>query len=347
MSYVYNKRYNERQYVDILVNYHNGDTYNETEVCCCEIVKKNTLSVKEYIITKRQKCAYSDEEITKWLGLLKENGIHINYEINKEGLHQIRLIPTEYQNIMHMYICLILTRYLWYVENDGLIDRIFDILKNSNLSFWQAVVLAHYYDNLERDVTFNLAYNYTFFADTTFFNFDKLMTSLYNIRYLNDFVLFSSLGSGQGEIDLKPYNIAKLGSSLLWFKVIKYIQAGNSYNNVCKFITNIKKNFLFYIDRIQNDDDKLLELLSSMTRSAGYQLSFTEVPLNQLNREDNYFIFNSINEQFVYKHNNYFMKFQNQDDVYIEFRKPNGGSYYTRKNVKVYKIIDKNENQKF
>lgn len=347
MSYVYNKRYNERQYVDILVNYHNGDTHNENEVSCCEIIKKNTLSVKEFIITKRQKCAYNDKEITKWLGLLKENGVHINYEINEKGLHQIRLIPTEYQNTMHMYICLILTRYLWYVENDGLIDRIFDILKNSTLNFWQAVVLAHYYDNLERDVTFNLAYNYTFFTPAIFNNFNNLIKQLYNVHYLNDFILFLSLECGEGKIDSKPYNIVKLGSSLLWFKVIQYIQAGNSYRGVLDFINKIKRNFMFYIDRTQNDDNKLLELLCSITGSAGYRLSFTEIPLNQLNTEDNYFVLNSINEQFIYKNNTYVIKFKNQDATYIEFRKPNGGTFYTRKNIKVYKIIDTNENQKF
>ena len=162
LDYTYKPRYKDYQYVNWICEYHNGEISKETNQHCCEFVKKDVLSKKVITLTKMDDVNYSIDETNRWLTLLKENGVNIEYKIDDKKRHDsIILVYNNYYNTMHLYVSLLLVRYLWYYQNDGLIDRIFHILDNSKLNFWKALVLAHYYDNTNRDSVFNLNYNNT------------------------------------------------------------------------------------------------------------------------------------------------------------------------------------------
>jgi hypothetical protein len=199
LDYTYKPRYREPQYLNIIIHHKDGTIITKENYDCCECVKTNTLYNKTAILTKIKPVNFSIDETNRWLKLLESNDIKIGYEIdNANRCDKIIINYDNYYNNMHLYLCLIFVRYLWYHHNDGLIDRIFHILDNSTLNFWQALVLAHYYDNPVRNEVFNLTYKnipltYHIFRtyDYNFINFVKSMDKVISINkmffdYLNN-----------------------------------------------------------------------------------------------------------------------------------------------------------------
>jgi hypothetical protein len=155
------KRYSQANPTDIIHKHlYNGKIETLTNKYCCEVVKKDYHKSKTIELKiEKEKVNYTQEEIDKWLNLLKENRItKFTYTVDVIH-HTIRFNTFDFEFVNEMYITLVLVRYLWYDENDCLIDRVYDIMDTSKFTFFSALTVAHYYDNIKRDETFNLNYN--------------------------------------------------------------------------------------------------------------------------------------------------------------------------------------------
>ncbi len=189
------KYYTESQNVDIVERYYrNGNTTQviENHDLCLEFVKTDYLSFDKVIFKKRTNKinkVFSDDICRKWIKLLQNNlsGV-FDYKITEE-YHIITLEYKDYRNIVELYLCLILMRYLWYYDNNFLVYRTIDIFEKSGLKFIQSLNLAHFYDKTERKNTFNLYNSLFIYPDADLLNQTYCLNSL-NIHgsYIDTFL---------------------------------------------------------------------------------------------------------------------------------------------------------------
>lgn len=138
--------------------YNHSEEYRSSQLCLEEIkqdyLKKE--SVKLVIPAKTVESVFSKDIIDKWISLLKTTfKMQFTYEQNQDE-HIIKLKYSDFNSITELYICLVLVRYLWYKQNNFLVYRILHILDNSSLTLFQSIKLAHFYDYVDRDSTFNI-----------------------------------------------------------------------------------------------------------------------------------------------------------------------------------------------
>lgn len=158
-----NLKYHSDERVDIVkIKYRNGEEKELDNQKCLEILKKESLKIDSVQLFKKSKnieAVYSKDVCNRWINLLRTDfpfNIKASYTIT-DDYHIIGLNYSMYDGIGQLYINLILFRYLWYIDNNNLIYRIFDIEEKCACSIDERITLAHYYDNfLQRDATFNL-----------------------------------------------------------------------------------------------------------------------------------------------------------------------------------------------
>lgn len=208
--------------------YNSHEEYKENQLCLEEIkqdyLKKE--SVKLVISAKTVESVFSKDIINRWISLLKENfQMKFEYEQN-ENTHIIKLKYSDFNIISELYICLVLVRYLWYKQNNFLVYRILHILDNSSLNLFESIKLAHFYDCLDRDDTFNIFQTLIIPMDlgwVDFKNYLKYSNKIHeciskmtyrNISIINlikNFIKFKPLSENYNELN---YDITELYSQL-------------------------------------------------------------------------------------------------------------------------------------
>lgn len=239
------KRYFKTNRLTSLYKYlHDGTVLESHDIHCCEVVKESFNRTKQIKLQQpAEEIAYTQEEINIWVNLLKQNKFKFEYIID-EKYHSIILNSFDFYGIQDMYLTMVLVRYLWYAENDGLIDRIFDILKNErNLGFLQALFLAQFYDNTDRNSVFNLCYE-----NTVPLRYEFHFKQLEAKNSINDHLLCLS---GHNRV-LDQLRI--LLSNLLLKEITKLITKGESYIEIWRFYTTqisqfSLPNFIYNYDR--------------------------------------------------------------------------------------------------
>jgi len=175
--------------------YYNHPEESRASQSCLEEIKQDYLkkeSVKLVIPAKTVESVFSKDIIDKWISLLKTTfKMQFVYEQNQDE-HIIKLKYSDFNSITELYICLVLVRYLWYRQNNFLIYRILHILENSSLTLFQSIKLAHFYDYVDRDSTFNIFQSLVIPMDLSWVDFkqyikysEKIHQTINNITYSN------------------------------------------------------------------------------------------------------------------------------------------------------------------
>lgn len=152
-------KYSFTNRVTLQINKNDGSVDISNNQHCLEKIKKDYLkteSIKISLESNKILQVFPQDIIDKWLAVLKNN-FHLKFEYEiKDDYHSFTINYKDYNNILEVYIVMVLIRYLFYAENNELIYTIFDIKEKTERKFDYSVCLslAHYYK--QYDNTFNL-----------------------------------------------------------------------------------------------------------------------------------------------------------------------------------------------
>jgi hypothetical protein len=327
-------KYNKYQTLDLKIKQYDDTIINFGNNHCCEKIKISILKTKEIIISKESnKVLYNEEEIKKWMDLVNQNlNKNISYEIS-ESYHKITFKMQDFDHFYHFYETFIVVRWLWYAENNFLIDRTLDILNTQKFNFKEALLLAHIYDNPERDETFNLMYPYTFNLESN--TKDYICENMYNNTdgTLNLNSLFLPIFTTNNYLK----NTIKAIFGLYYNNFINSYIRIHSYLDVYSLLKEFQRKITINFNSTANYNNDTISSKFVTFCKDNLNLIIEDIKsLEDLNTEEKYLI---VSERPLFcKNFNSICK----DTVYF-----NNGNYAVQKNRKdyrVYKII-KNENK--
>ncbi len=234
----------------ILLYTSNGKVEEHVNAHCCEVVK-NTINTVDKVELYKEYVAYTEDEIKRWTLLIQNHGANFEYTI-KDGYHIITLYNRKFKSVEHQYLSLLLARYLWYNENDGLIDRIFDMV-DKGISFTYALKMANYYDNVSRDNTFNLNFTNHFFLANNVNLFDNGFYTNCSINNQFSSQLFHH--SIDNSYPTLRCNIISTVSKILFNYIHEYGKT-NDYNSVLNKWQSMCYNYAHWYCMIDYNDHR-------------------------------------------------------------------------------------------
>ena len=236
-----------------------------------------------------------------------------DYKID-EKYHHIILNPLDYTHVNHMYLTMVLVRYLWFKENDCLIDKINDILKTGEFNFTQALSIAHCYDIIDRDTTFNICFQNTF-PVLDDINFNEIY--YYGSYLLNTHIYRQSFNCFFDELD-SSRNLAIFNAQLAMYLISEKIKEGADYNTVWKLMHSFKRISFNYVEDIKKNILITLKLFNKNE-------TITEVQSDDL----------EIGKKYLLLSNNSL-----QNKFYVTYK---GLTYPHRTNLHYYKTFNNDE----
>jgi len=302
--------------IDYTTVYYDSSVTNERSKHCLEEIKFNYLKKKSVILQNTNvnqiNAVYPKEIRDRWLNLLKiELNLPFLYE-ESEYCHTLTLNYVDFRTINELYILMLLIRYLWYAENNMLIYRIFDILdKSPKLNFSQALYLAHMYDDVSRNNTFNL--------------FNKCIVP-YELS-LKNFIDHILLSQNIHNATLKLYGLENSNSCSIFMLFLKHKPLSEDYYNEYYRLVDFLQSKLYYTS--YNDLYKIKSILNFFNYNHN---SIEESTFSKCKEGDKIII--GINPKFYQLIN----KRSTESYVVKDLLTNNESVVYYSENTKIYKI---------